>query len=174
MIRFTALVALALVLSSCSWFRRDEAARSCPRLGIVADAADLTRYRAGPGRDITDQLFTARIADVSGNCRFDKASANIDMKVSLVAERGAAGVNEPAADLEYFVAVTGPQDQILAKQNFSTRIDFSGRNRAGVAEELAQRIPLPGDSNPANYAVLVGFQLSAEELAENRRRRGVR
>jgi hypothetical protein len=174
MIRLTAFLALALVLSSCSWFRRDEVARGCPRLGIVADAADLTRYREGPGRDITDQLFTAKITDVSGTCRFDKASANVDMRVSLVAERGAAVMNEPAADLEYFVAVTGPQDQILAKENFRTRIDFAGRNRSGVAEELAQRIPLPGGSDPASYAVLVGFQLNADELADNRRRRGVR
>ena len=76
-----------------------------------------------------------------------------------------------AAELEYFVAVTGPGDQILAKETFGTRLDFAGRNRIGVAEELAQRIPLPSDSDPGSYAVLVGFQLTPEELADNRRRR---
>lgn len=167
--RLLPLIALALLLSSCSWFRKDPPL-ACPRLGIVADAADLARYRPGSGRDITDQLFTARIGDVAGNCLIDKASANIDMKVSIVAERGAA-MADPGADIEYFVAVTGPGDQILAKETFRTRLDFAGRNRSGVAEELSQRIPLPGDSDPADYAVLVGFQLTPEELADNRRRR---
>ena len=167
--RLLPLLALALLLSSCSWFRKDPP-RACPRLGIVADAADLTRYRAGGGRDITDQLFTARIGDVAGDCRFDKASANIDMKVSILGERGAA-MREPGADIEYFVAVTGPNDQILAKESFRTRLDFDGRNRTGIAEELSQRIPLPADSDPSAYSVLVGFQLTPGELADNRRRR---
>jgi hypothetical protein len=169
--RALALLALALVLSSCAWFRKDQPARACPRLGIVADAAELARYRPGGGRDITDQLYTARVGDVAGSCRFDKASVNVEMQVALIAERGAAMTGPGAAELEYFVAVTGPGDQILAKETFRTRLDFAGRNRIGVAEELAQRIPLPGESDPASYAVLVGFQLTPEELADNRRRR---
>jgi len=168
--RVPAFLALALLLSSCSWFRKEPPA-ACPRLGIVGDAADLIRYRPGGGHDITDQLFTAQIRDVGGDCRVDKASANIDLKVSIVGERGAA-LTAPQGDIEYFVAVTGPGDQILAKETFHTRLDFSGRNRVGVAEELTQRIPLPAGSDPGAYHILVGFQLTPDELAENRRRRG--
>jgi hypothetical protein len=168
--RLFALLALLLLVSSCSWFRK-ESPRACPRLGVVADTAELTRYRPGSGRDITDQLFTARIGDVAGNCRLDKASANVDMKVSILAERGAAMTEAGGAELEYFVAVTAPDDQILAKETFRTRLDFAGRNRTGIAEELSQRIPLPADSDPGAYSVLVGFQLTPEELADNRRRR---
>lgn len=167
--RFLALLALALVLSSCSSSRKDP--RACPRLGVVADAADLVRYRAGEGRDLTDQVFSARIGDVVGSCRFDKASANVDMRVSIVAERGPAMTRADAAEVEYFVAVTGPGDQILAKETFRTRLDFANRNRTGVAEELSQRIPLPAGSDPAAYSILVGFQLTPEELSQNRRRR---
>jgi hypothetical protein len=167
--RLLPLLALALLVSSCSWFRK-EPPRSCPRLGIVADTAELTRYRPGTGRDITDQLFTAQLGDVAGGCRVDKASANVDMKVSIVAERGAA-MTESGADIEYFVAVTGPGDQILAKETFRSRLDFAGRNRTGIAEELSQRIPLAEGSDPGAYAILVGFQLTPDELADNRRRR---
>jgi hypothetical protein len=167
--RVLAFLALALLLSSCSWFRK-EPPPACPRLGIVADTADLIRYRPGGGHDITDQLFSAQIGNVTGDCRVDKASANVDMKVSIVGERGAA-LTAPQADVEYFVAVTGPGDQILAKETFRTRLDFAGRNRTGVAEELAQRIPLPEGSDPGAYHILVGFQLTPEELADNRRRR---
>jgi hypothetical protein len=172
-IRLAAPLALTLALASCALFKKEETARACPRLGIVADAAEMTQYRPGAGRDITDQLFTAKLADVSGSCRFDKASANVEMKVSIIAERGAA-MREPGSEVEYFVAVTGPQDEILAKENFRTRLDFGARNRTGSGEELTQRIPLPGSADPGTYAVLVGFQLSPEELAENRRRRGFR
>jgi len=170
---FLVLAAVGLFLSGCSLFRNEEVARACPRLGIVADAAELVRYREGAGRDITDQLLTAKFSDVSGNCRYDKASANVDMKVSIVAERGAA-MHEPGAEVEYFVAVTGPGDEILAKENFRSRLEFGGRNRAGIVEELAQRIPMPSDTDGSGYSVLVGFQLTPEELANNRRRRGER
>ena len=91
--RLLALLALTLLVSSCSWFRKEEP-RACPRLGIVADAADLVRYREGGGRDITDQLFTARVGDVAGNCRFDKAGSNVDIKVSLGIAKGKRKVDK--------------------------------------------------------------------------------
>jgi hypothetical protein len=162
-------LALALALGACSLFGSDEP-RACPRIGIIGDAAELTRYRAGDARDITDQLYTAQIADAIGTCRFDRASANVELRVALVAERGAA-MTDQVAEIEYFVAVTGPEDDILAKENFRTALDFAGRNRAGVAEELTQRIPMPEDADASRYSVLVGFQLTADELEENRRRR---
>lgn len=167
--RRSALLALALVLASCSSSPKDP--RACPRLGVIADAAELVRYRAGDGRDLTDQLFSARLGDVVGSCRLDKASANVEMRVAIVADRGPAMTRPDEAEVEYFVAVTGPGDEILAKETFRTRLDFANRNRTGVAEELSQRIPLPAGSDPGAYSILVGFQLTPEELSDNRRRR---
>ena len=53
---------------------------------------------------------------------------------------------------------------------FDSVIEFERRQRrVGVREEIDQELSLAGDDSGANYEVLVGFQLTAEQLEQNRR-----
>ncbi|MDP6804266.1 MAG: hypothetical protein QF902_02900 [Rhodospirillales bacterium] len=59
------LPVLALVAGGCdsigSLFE-DEAPPPCPRIAVVPDASTITKFRAGPGRDIIDILYEGNIA----------------------------------------------------------------------------------------------------------------
>ena len=64
-----------------------------------------------------------------------------------------------------------PRD-ILAKEIFTSIVPFpEGRSQAGVVEELEQIIPLPDRKAGPNYEIIVGFQLTEEQLQQNRKRR---
>ena len=161
------LLAAVAALGACSSSKEQFA---CPAAGIVSELAQLTRYRAGDGRDLSDVLYTVRVAEVSRSCKFDRAGANVDLRVALVAERGPAAAPNEAADFEYFVAVANGEDQVIAKEVFRSRLEFAGRNRAGVAEEQrVQRVPLSSEPQSIPSRIIVGLQLSAEELADKRR-----
>lgn len=172
--------ALALVgsLAACGLFNRtDTSGPVCPSLAVPADTGRIIRFRDGPGRDLTDVAFTATVADPAGSCIFDKSGVNVEMKVALTAERGPAAPSGVAStELRYYVAIVDltvpdPRAQILAKRVFPTRADFTASQaRVGVVEELEQRIPLPGGGDAGRFRIVVGFDLSPEELATNRRR----
>ena len=62
-----ALPILALAAGGCdsigSLFE-EAAPPPCPLIAIVPDAGTITKFRAGPGRDIIDILYEGEIADV--------------------------------------------------------------------------------------------------------------
>ena len=43
---------------------------ACPKVRLLQDADKVTVYRPGPGRDITDILYEARLEGFSGDCEY--------------------------------------------------------------------------------------------------------
>ncbi len=147
---------------------------TCPATAILADAADLTRFD-GRGQDLTDMVIDGKITGLAGRCREngDGRSLQTTVTVSLDLSRGPAARSrtEPVG---YFVAVTRG-DTILDKRTFELRVAFPpNTDLVHVSGEPVQlALPTPTGVTGATYRILIGFQLSPEELALNRRR-GVR
>jgi hypothetical protein len=146
-------------------------ATGCPRVAIVADAAEVVEFRPGPGRDLTDVVARGVMGELGGACEYDSEAGTVTVEVQLpiVGERGPAATGDDAA-FRYFVAVADPARTILAKEVFDTSVAFEeGQTRAGTVEELEQVIPIPSGAAGAGYQVLIGFQLTPEQLDFNRR-----
>ncbi len=147
---------------------------ACPRPGILADGADLTRWRPGPVRDLTTLVFDARLSGLNGSCRPGRGDRTLEVTLapSFAVERGPAGSGERLAELPWFVAVVGPGDEILQRRSFTERVPFNrGETRAaGAAEPVRLSLPVGEERRATDYRVLVSFELTPEELAANRRR----
>ena len=88
----------------------------------------------------------------------------------MVVERGPAD-RDRNAELQYFVAVENGPGNITAKQVFDVAIPFEGNSRRlARLEEISLQIPPAGEQGFSRTRILVGFQLSAEQLEHNRRR----
>jgi len=169
---WTALAALALTLiaAGCSSKKPEPA---CPRGVIPADASTVTRFRDGPGRDLTDVLVTANILNILvDQCKYDKNSVEVtNFQIAITADRGPADRSK-AADFEYWIAIVDPDKKILTRKTFNLHFDFSELNHVGtVVADLEPRIPLPDIMKAPDYQIVVGFQLTPEELAWNRKQR---
>lgn len=142
----------------------------CPRVSILEDAAQLVAFRPGAGRDLTDVTLRGVVAGFDGGCEYFDDHVQVAMRLSILAERGpAAGSNE--ADLEYFIAIADPEERILNKEVFTTNVTFpTGGSQAGTVETLDYRIPLDQLAAGRFYRILVGFQLTPEQLEYNRTR----
>lgn len=154
----------------------------CPRVSVLNDASTLTRLAPGPGRDLVDVDYRAEISDVRSGCRFaTEEKKQMDKLViavapTFIATRGPA--NESGkADFEYFVSVVGPGKEILNQQRFPVSIAFPGNHtRVEVRQDdppVSIDIPLR-DEQTERYEIIMGFQLSRDELDYNRRSRGLR
>lgn len=164
-----AAVGASLVVAGCGYFS-SEPPRPCPSVTVLKDAAELVRYRPGPGRDLIDVVDQAKVAGVQHKCDYDGNRLEVELKLDLAVERGPAA-EAAIVELPYFIAVIDARQRILAKEVFVSRIEFpADRRRLAVREETEQIIPLDDFQSGANFEILVGFQLTKQQLEEIRRR----
>jgi hypothetical protein len=164
----------ALALSGCGDARNQRLPVACPRPGILAEGADLTRYRPGAVRDLTTLEWDARLSGISGGCNPGNKNRSIDvtMTANFAIERG-AGTEGRVVDLPWFVAVVDARDErILARHSFVDRILFARNETRMNAESAPVSLSLPvGEGRRGtDYKIYVSFDLTPEDLALNRRR----
>jgi len=165
-------LALALLVGACSG---DEVGQpvACPPVLTVADAAFVTQYRDGPGRDLTDVRFTGAIEDTFWTCGYDQdGNVDVEITIAMAAARGPAA-DEPVAHFDYFVALTDETQAILAKRVFSFDIPFEGNvNAVGFQRVVGTTFFVGDDTTGASHRIYLGFQLSEDQLTDNRRQPG--
>jgi hypothetical protein len=146
--------------------------RACPKVEVVGDLSHLVKFANGPGRDLSDVAYVARIQDVKSGCVYDKRGVSVDMIVSIVGERARAGAKLKSADIQYFVAITDGSQNIIEKKIFTSRLDLTD-DSPHIDDELGQIIPLsapPGIApNAGDHTIIVGFQLTPEEIDYNQK-----
>lgn len=172
--RRAALIALLPLMAACGFLEQKTLPPPCPRVAILGDAQKGTLYRPGPGRDLTDVAYEYELLDFTGTCKYEDKNYNsvtVTFLLQVAATRGPAAEGREAK-VPYFVAVVGKDQQVLVRQNFTATVPFpQGRRRVAVGEELEQNIPLNGLSS-REVEVLIGLELTPEQLEGNRRRRG--
>jgi hypothetical protein len=141
---------------------------ACPKVTIPDETREVTQFRSGGAHDMTDVVSRAAVLQYDGGCEYGDKAVTVNLNLLLGAERGPAARDAQGA-YQYFVAITDPAGRIIGKQQFDTTIGFSPNVGKGTSvEELVQQIPLAQGSSAAGYGILVGFQLTPEQLAFNR------
>jgi len=148
---------------------------ACPTVKLLQDADKITVYRPGPGRDITDILYEAKLTGFSGECEyvgddavFHEVVVSVRAKFDLA--RGPADTRR-IADLQYFVAVPEFFPAPEGKRQFVRRVGFPiGRNNITFNDDYVEiRIPLTKDRKGPGSRVYIGFHLTQDQLNLNRR-----
>lgn len=167
---------VALIVAGCT---SDKQTKACPRVAVLSEAGSLTRFAPGAGRDILDVDFQGAITDLVTDCNNPDARTPAQVIVQLAPvftlSRGAAN-NDRKAEFTYFVSVVR-NEEILSKQLFEVESTFAGnRSRIVVRDDnppIMIDIPLSERNSARDYEVLVGFQLTADELQHNQVTRGL-
>jgi len=165
------LIGLAPVLAACGP-RTNEFAPPCPNPAFLRDLADIVRYNPdGAGRDLTDIVLRGRLTALRGKCE-ERSKTVLDTAIEVRMDmlRGPAMVGR-RADVPVFVMVL-EQGEIIEKMVYTIRVDFPPNlDRASISTPpLAIGLPITTEKTGAAYGIIVGFQLTTEELATNRRR----
>ncbi len=160
-----ALAILAMAITAgCS---SDAPPLPCPPIVVVRDADQMTRFE-GAGRDLTDVIFQADLTGTGVTCSYDEAAIDVEMLVRIQARRGPADLTN-RADLSYFVAISGREQNVIAREEFDVAVRLpSNGAKVSKVDEVKPRIPLAPGQNGADFRIYVGLQLSPEELEYNR------
>ncbi len=169
--RLLMVAALALISAGCGSVFDRKPPPKCPPIFILKDAGSLTRYKPGTGKDITDVLFQGKIIDFRGVCDYNKerTTVKIDLNLAFELSRGPANRDRKAA-FQYFVAIPRFHPAPQGRNTFSIVAEFAGpATRLRTNDDIQMVIPLDPKVRHDDYAIYLGFQLTREELKDNRR-----
>lgn len=176
-LRQCVLLAGALITVGCA--TADDPVVFCPVTRVLEDPAQMTRFKPGAGRDITDIDFEAVFAENTGagTCEVDDDKIDVELKVLIVVNRGTANTSRRAS-FDFFITVVDQDDNVLIQngsafwEKFEGQVDFLGnQSRVTYTDEFVTTIPLKSGLSARDLRIFIGFELSTEELEYNRTRR---
>jgi hypothetical protein len=164
-----AAAGLFAFLASCSWFGGGDKKAACPGTLIAPDLDALTLLRPGGGTSPADIRFGVKLFSASSSCSGDKTGVHTDTDLLFVAARNDPDVKQE--QFTYFVAIADAQQNILAKQNFTLQVEFAPKqNQMRISEALKETLPLRNPASAGNYSIIVGLQLTPDQVELNRKR----
>lgn len=169
LLRTVILAGVVGAVASCSAGKPKEGL-PCPQVSMLADTSRITKFREGPGRDITDIEYEAEIGAYKGECVYkDDDSVELTLTVAIDAMRGPAAAGN-TIETSYFIAIPAFYPSPAAKSVLPIRVEFP-ENISKVRfrdEDVVMRIPLKGKAG-TEFEVFLGFQLTPDQLEYNRR-----
>lgn len=145
---------------------------TCPGVSVREDLRHLTEYvdDAKPSEATTVSEIT--IFGVQNTCRVERENLVMQIDITLNGKTGPKGRmqpgDKPSFAYPYFVAVTDSQGNVLSKEIFAASLAY-GANQTEVnqTESIFQNMPFPDSASGETYNVIIGFQLTPEQLANN-------
>ena len=159
------IVILAVILlSGCA--SKADIDPICPKTGFIGKTDTIT-YFAGSTKDVA---ATGAIRGFKGDCSFQDKKSNV-VTVSLTlpfsVQKGAAASDLKGKELPYFIAVLSPDEEILQRQAFTTKVAFDNTGAGSSTEEHVIKIPLKVRADAERYKVIIGFALTRDQLKYN-------
>ncbi len=160
--RLLLLVCLApLILSACASDKGPP--RLCPQVAILRDVERVEDY----GREAADPSNLVAIAvmkKIDGSCKYDDDGVNVVFDLGLAAEKGPR-LGSDQISFPFFVSLVTPEDKVRAKEMMTVLFAFpSGGKLVEKTEPLRVFLPLKPEEDASSYRVLLGFQLTEEQL----------
>lgn len=145
---------------------------SCPGVSVRPDLRRLVEfYNADKPSDAT-KISEVTLTNVQNICRVEADKLVMQIDLTLDGKTGPKArmkpTDKPSFAYPYLVAVTDAQGNVLSKDIFAASIAY-GADQKDIkqTESIFQNMPFPDATIGQVYTVVVGFQLTPEQLAYN-------
>lgn len=155
----------ASLLSGCGSSK--QADLSCPKI-MGAPGADTIALFGPGGHAAKDVMVGGKISDLQAKCVPEKVGVAVNAEIQFYAERASMDIKD--ATFPYFVALLDPQEHVVLEEAFQFPFPFlPGKSyRRLPAEKITVHVPVKKEGEGGAYTVVVGFQLTPDQLAFNR------
>lgn len=160
------VAAAAVLLASCS----SDKEKNCPAVTSVVETSIASVFVPNHAPDPSTLVYTVEVTGAQATCTVDKNAYNSssDVTISFRATRGPSG-SSATYKVPYFVAIS-QEDRILAKKVFETEVTFEpGETTKTFTDNVdSAQVSAGKDKKTFDYVILVGLQLTKEQLEYNR------
>jgi hypothetical protein len=143
----------------------------CPLMGVLYDNSRLVNFAAADNNRYANITFTGEMQGVRGLCRYVEANPiamNIEIDMSF--GRGPASTSDRQT-YRYWVAVTRRGRAPIEKAYFDVDVRWDRGEQVVTRTEHIDHIVIPranAEVSGENFEILVGFELTPEQLQFNR------
>lgn len=143
----------------------------CPLMGVLYDTARVVKFNQPNVQRYANIEFTGEMQGVSGFCRYvDSDPIRMNMNIEMAFGRGPAATSERQT-YRYWVAVTRRGRAPIEKVYFDVDVRFPRGQHVVTVRETIDEIVIPRaneEISGENFEILVGFELTPEQLQFNR------
>lgn len=146
----------------------------CPPLSLAPNLSEMIEFKNLSKPSAKTETARLRITEVQGICNIRDGNLIMDIAFTFDGSLGPMArvkkTDRPSFAFPYFVAVTGPDGNVLSKEIFAASMMYeANQNTLQLEETITQSMPLATNGNIPSYKIITGFQLTNEQLAYNRR-----
>lgn len=143
----------------------------CPLMGVLYDNARVVDFAQPDNQRYANIEYTGEMQGVRGLCRYvDEDPITMSIEIDMAFGRGPASTSNRQT-YRYWVAVARRGFAPIAKEYFDVEVRWSGDEVVATRTEEIESIVIPraaADTSGENFEVLVGFELTPEQLQFNR------
>lgn len=143
----------------------------CPLLGVLYDNARVVDFNEAGSQRYANIEYTGEMQGIRGLCRYvDEDPITMSIEVDMAFGRGPAA-SGTRQTYRYWVAVTRRGFAPIAKEYFDVEVRWNRDEAVVTRTEEINTIVIPradADTSGENFEVLVGFELTPEQLQFNR------
>jgi hypothetical protein len=143
----------------------------CPLTGVLYDSSRVVDFAAPNQERYANIEFTGEMQGIRGLCRYvDDDPITMSVDIDMAFGRGPAATSDRQT-YRYWVAVTRRGVAPIEKVYFDVDVRFPRGEAVVTRRESIERIVIPRatpDLSGENFEILVGFELTPEQLAFNR------
>ncbi len=141
----------------------------CPQVAVVEDLKSLTQFEVPAAPTPGEKISSIAMTGLDTKCNITEKTVGVDISLRFDGQLGPQAAEWQSQSRSfaypYFIAVTTPAGEILSKEVFAATIRYdAGETAITQQEKTRQVIPLREDTKPGQYEILVGFQLTEDEL----------
>jgi hypothetical protein len=162
------VLTVAAALFACGSTSNPNAGNPCPHLIPAPGADSIVLFGPGGGHDRKDVIIGGKVYSATATCTRESVGLAVNAEIEFYAERANLLVKDTV--FPYFVALIDPQEHVLVQESYQVPIEFHpGESyRRTYAEKITIHLPVQNRAAATNYAVVIGFQLTPDQLAFNR------
>lgn len=142
---------------------------NCPAVVIRPDLKMMTEFQDDTRPDAQTMVSQIRFVSALPSCKTEGDRLVMRLDLDFAGQTGPKARfnpnDKPSFAYPYFIAVTDSEGAVLSKEIFAVSISYNAQETSKTqTENLYQNMP---KSSPDSYKVVIGFQLTPEQLAYN-------
>lgn len=149
------------------------AGADCPQVKALKDLSSISQFSTPQAPSADKLIASSKLENITAACQISGNAVTVELSLDFAGTLGPVGVKDLNGQANYtypyFLTVITPNGDIMSKDVFALSMIYANEQLSvRKQDKLRQIIPLLDGKKANEIQIIIGFQLTADELSYNR------